>query len=318
MANTTTGGAISQFRTAESALYEHYGLKHTERFIQLTDPSIRIRVVDIGDDTTRPPILLLHGIASVTAAAIPLLPLLGGRRILAVDWPGHGLSDPLVVGAHTDLRAQVVSVIDAVLDDFAVESADVVAHSLGGQFALYYVLARSSRVRRLVLLGAPGAGFEGVQPVAAMRIMAIPGIGRGILSLPASPAAYKKNSEGMLGAGALDGYPDEVGDVGYYGSQREGFPPSLASFFRALITPFSVRKGVAVPRADLATITTPTLMVWGDKDVFLTPAHGRSNLDAIPGSQLLVVDGGHAPWLNELELTGSTILKFLDSKTFTT
>ncbi|HEX4402797.1 MAG TPA: alpha/beta hydrolase [Galbitalea sp.] len=312
MSNSTTARVETEFRTSESALYGHYGLQHTERFVQLAAPSIKIRVVEIGDDSTRPPILLLHGIASVTAAAIPLLPLLGGRRILAVDWPGHGLSDPLVLGRHTDLRAQVVSVIDTVLDDFGAKTVDIVAHSLGGQFALYYVLARPNRVRRLVLLGAPGAGFEGVQPVAAMRVMAIPGIGRGILSLPASPAAYKKNSEGMLGAGALDGYPDEVGDVGYYGSQRTGFPSSLASFFRALITPFSVRKGVAVPAADLATITTPTLMVWGDKDVFLTPAHGRANLEAIQGSQLLVVDGGHAPWLNELELTGSTILKFLD------
>jgi pimeloyl-ACP methyl ester carboxylesterase len=168
-------------------------------------------------------------------------------------------------------------------------------------------------VRRLVLLGAPGAGFEGVAPVPAMRLMSIPGVGRGILSLPASPAAYRTNSEGMLGAGAMDGYPDEIADVGYAASQRAGFAPSLASFFRALITPFSMRRGVAIPVADLRAITTPTLMVWGDKDVFLTPARGRANIDAIHGSRLLEVSGGHAPWLNELEPVGSTVREFLDS-----
>jgi pimeloyl-ACP methyl ester carboxylesterase len=52
-------------------------------------------------------------------------------------------------------------------------------------------------------------------------------------------------------------------------------------------------------------------MVWGDSDVFLTPDKGRANIDAIPGSQLLLVTGGHAPWLNELELSGSTIRQFL-------
>ena len=302
-----------EVRDAESRLYSHYGLVHTERFVAVADPAVAVRVVQIGTDTSRPPILLLHGIASVTAAAVPLLPLIGDRRILAVDWPGHGLSGRMVLDPHADLRRHVTAIIDAVLDSFGLRVVDIVAHSLGGQFALYYVLAEPERVNKLVLLGAPGAGFEGVEPVPAMRIMAIPGIGRAILSLPASPAAYRKNSEGMLGAGAMDGYPDEIAQVGYAASQRAGFAASLASFFRALITPVSVRRGVAVPREDLARIGTPTLMVWGDQDVFLTPGRGRHNLDAIPRSQLLEVTGGHAPWLNELELCGSTIAAFLDS-----
>ena len=303
----------AHIRAAESSLYEHYGLSHSEHLVHVASQDVDVRVVEIGSDSTKPPILLLHGIASVTAAAIPLLPLLGKRRILAVDWPGHGLSGPITLNSHTDLRAHVTAVIDSVLDSFGVDTVDLVAHSLGGQFALYYVLAEPNRVRRLVLLGAPGAGFEGVAPVPAMRIMSIPGIGRGILAMPASPEAYLKNSDGMLGAGAMDGYPGEIAEVGYRASQRAGFAPSVSSFFRALITPFSMRSGVSVPPADLARITTPTLMVWGDKDVFLTPAKGRANIDAVPGSQLLLVDGGHAPWLNELELTGSTIRSFLDA-----
>ena len=31
------------------------------------------------------------------------------------------------------------------------------------------------------------------------------------------------------------------------------------------------------------------------------------------GHELLVVHGGHAPWLNELELTGSTVRSFLEA-----
>jgi pimeloyl-ACP methyl ester carboxylesterase len=306
-----SGGLESRFREAEAAVYDHYGLTRTEHTISLAGAGGSIRVVEIGSDAGRPPIVLLHGIASVTAAAIPLLPLLGDRRILAVDWPGHGLSDPLVLGRGADLRAHARLVIDAVFDGFGIEKADIVAHSLGGQFALYYALNRPERVRRLVLLGAPGAGFEGVRPVAAMRLMSAPGIGRAILALPASFDAYRKNSDGMLGRGALDPYPRGITEVGYLGSQRPGFASSLASFFRALITPFSVREGVAVRRAQLATISTPTLMVWGDDDVFLTPARGRKNVDAIPGAKLLIVHGGHAPWLNELETTASAVRQFL-------
>jgi len=299
------------FREAESALYERYGLPHSEHVVRIPEPGQSIRVVEIGEDGSLPPVLLLHGIASVTAAAIPLIPQLGARRVLAVDWPGHGLSDPIDVGPRTDLRAHAVAVIDAVLDAFAVEEADIVAHSLGGQFALYYSLASPGRVRRLVLLGAPGAGFAGVRPMPAMRLMATPGMGRMILALPTSRAAYLKNSDGMLGAGALDGYPEQIAEAGYLASRRPGFAPSLAGFFRALITPFSVRSGVAVPLERLATLRTPTLMVWGDQDAFLTPEHGRASIDAIPGARLLLVEGGHAPWLDELELTGSTVRAFL-------
>jgi pimeloyl-ACP methyl ester carboxylesterase len=306
------GGSIEeQLRSAESALYERYGLSTTEHRVPFA--SGKIRVVEIAGSETVPPILLLHGIASVTAAAVPLLPLLGSRRILAVDWPGHGLSDPFAVAPGEDLRAHAVAVIETVLDYFELHTVDVVAHSLGGQFALYFVLARPDRVRRLVLLGAPGAGFAGVRPVPAMRVMAIPGVGRAILSLPASPEAYLKNSDGMLGAGALDGYPNEIATVGYLASKRIGFAPSLASFFRALISPFSVRHGVAVPVERLASIGTPTMMVWGTQDVFLRPDRGRENFDAIPGGTLVIVEGGHAPWLDALDLTGTSIRGFLDA-----
>ncbi|AMM19292.1 hypothetical protein AX769_03030 [Frondihabitans sp. PAMC 28766] len=304
--------ASKDFRAAESALYRHYGLTTSESFVSVGPQRFSVRVVEIGSDSTRPPILLLHGISSVTALAVPLLPLLGDRRILAVDWPGHGLSDPFVVKAGTDLRTHVVSVIDAVLEHFQADTIDLVGHSLGGQFSLYYVEARPERVRRLVLLGAPGAGFEGVQPVPAMRIMSVPGVGRGLLSIPSSLPSYAKQSDGMLGAKALDGFPHEIAVVGWSASKRPGFARSLASFFRALITPFSMREGVAVPRETLERFTTPTLMVWGDADVFLTPARGRHNIDAIPGSTLLLVEGGHAPWLNELEAAGDAVRSFLD------
>ncbi len=298
-------------RAAEDRLYAHYSLRHSERMVRAGD--LDVRVVDINPDAAGTAVLLLHGIASVTAAAVPLVANLGDRRVIAVDWPGHGLSGPLVLKRGDDLRAIMVSVIDAVLDAFALGQADIVAHSLGGQFALYYVLVRAARVRRLVLLGAPGAGFSEVTPVPAMRLLSIPGIGRGILSLPASPEAYRKNSAATLGPGALDGYPDDLAEAGRLASQRPGFAPSVASYFRALITPFRVRAKVPVGHAELATIAVPTLMVWGDQDVFLTPDRGRASIDSIPGARLVVVEGGHAPWLNQLDQTSGAVTAFLDA-----
>lgn len=304
----------AQLRAAESRVYAAYELVTREHRVQVPSLGIGVRVVEVDGDDSQPTVVLLHGISSVTALAIPLIPSLGGRRVLAIDFPGHGLSDQFRFPRGSGTADALSDAVAAVVDELADGPVDLVAHSLGGQTALTYVLAHASSVRRLVLLGAPGAGFEGVQPVAAMRAFAVPGFGRLVLSLPTSLEAYAKNGEGMLGAGTLDGYPREIEEVGWLASRRPGFAPSLASCFRGLLSLSGVRIGVSITKDRLATITTPTLMIWGDQDVFLTPAVGRASVDAIPDSQLIVVPGaGHAPWLNDLPGSSEAVSAFLGS-----
>lgn len=314
MATADPAQLDARVRAAEIDLAAHYGrtlVEHSAR----TDAGLEVRVVEypaVSDaDAAQPPVVLLHGIASVTAVALPLVGRLPNRRILAVDWPGHGLSGLSVLPAGTDLRSHAVDVLDAVAGALGLDRFDLIGHSLGGQFALYFTLARWQQVRRLVLLGAPGAGFRGVRPVIAMRALAVPGLGHAILSLSTSQAAYARNSEGLLGKGALDGYPEEIIEIGYLVSQRPDFAPSVASMFRALITPLAVRHGVALTPVELVSIKVPVLSVWGDADVFLDPAIGRESLDAIPNAEFLPVSGGHAPWLNDLDRVGLAVSTFL-------
>ncbi|WP_448255975.1 alpha/beta fold hydrolase [Microbacterium aurum] len=308
----TTGDLDAQLRTAEESLYDEYGLSSREHRVSVPSLSTRVRVVEVDGDDTRPPIVLLHGISSVTALTVPLIPAFGGRRVLAVDFPGHGLSD-----AYTYPRGRVgpalAEVVAATVDALSGREVDLVAHSLGGQTALTFVLAHPGSVRRLVLLGAPGAAFEGVHPAAAMRLFAVPGVGRAILSLPTSLEAYAKNGEAMLGAHALDGYPLNITRVGWPASRRPGFAPSLASCFRGLLDRHGVRPGVAISPERLAAVTAPTLMLWGDQDVFLKPDAGRASIDAIADSRVVIVpNAGHAPWLNDLPAASREVAAFLD------
>jgi len=306
----------ARIRAAEKTLAAHYGRTLVEHAVVAPD-GVEVRVVEYpvvsgsSADDALPPILLLHGIASVTAVAMPLVGALPNRRILAVDWPGHGLSGLSVLPAQTDLRAVVVATLDAVLAAFGLERVDLVGHSLGGQFSLYFALRRRAKVRRLVLLGAPGAGFAEVRPVPAMRALAVPGLGTAILGLSTSMSSYAKQSEGLLGKGALDGYPTEITEIGYLASQRSDFAPSVSSIFRTLMTPLGIRPMIAVSHDELATIGAPVLMVWGDADVFLAPEKGRASFDAIPGAELLQLPGGHAPWLNDLDRVGAAVATFL-------
>jgi pimeloyl-ACP methyl ester carboxylesterase len=49
-----------------------------------------------------------------------------------------------------------------------------------------------------------------------------------------------------------------------------------------------------VPRGPISAITAPTLVVHGTADPMFPPGHGEALARAIPGSQLLLLDGaGH-------------------------
>jgi pimeloyl-ACP methyl ester carboxylesterase len=268
-----------------------------------------VPVSDAAD--ARPPILLLHGIAAVTAPAVPLLAALADRRVLAIDWPGHGLSGAGVVPADRSLRVTTVEVLDEVLAFFQLDSVDIVGHSWGGQAALYFALAHPERLRRLVLLGAPGAAFSQARATFGMRVASIPGVGTALLGLSTSQRARDRAVDRLLGAGALAGYPAEISEIGYLASQRSEFAPSVASLFRAMMTPFAARGGVQLTASELAHLSVPTLIVWGTDDAILTPARGRASAEAIPNVTILEVEGGHAPWLNEPVLVGDAVSAFL-------
>jgi len=318
MATADPAQLEARVRAAELGLAARYGRTLVEHVIP-TRAGSWVRVVEypaVGRvsraHAALPPILLLHGIASTTALAVPLLAALPDRRVLALDWPGHGLSGVGVVRPHTEVRGDAVAVVTPVLDAFELERVDVIGHSLGGQAALYLALAHPEKVRRLVLLGAPGAAFSQARPTPGMRLAAIPGIGTALLGLSTSQRAHDRAVERLLGAGALDGYPAEINEIGFLASQRPEFAPSVASLFRAMMRPFATRAGVELTAAELAHLAVPTLIVWGADDAILTPAHGRASADAMPNVTILEVEGGHAPWLNDLARVGDAVSTFLD------
>lgn len=316
MATADPAHLEARVRAAELALAEHYGRTLVEHVIARAAGST-VRVVEYpairpsDAAAALPPILLLHGIASVSALAVPLLASLADRRVLAVDWPGHGLSGADGLPSGIGLRAHAVAVVDEVMGFFQLDVADAIGHSLGGQVALYAALAHPERLRKLVLLGAPGGAFSQARATLGMRVASVPGLGTAMLGLSTSARAHGRAVERLLGAGALDGYPPEINEIGFLASQRPEFAASVASLFRAMMTPFAARADVALTARELAHLAVPTLIVWGSDDAILAPAHGRASAEAMPNATIIEVDGGHAPWLNEPIRVGDAVSAFL-------
>ena len=119
--------------------------------------------VDVGRQTISfreqgegfPAILLLHGAGGASLHFIEALPLMGqhGRRVVAVDLPGHGASPPIeppptpsaLLEAYRDLVADFGERVG--LGRFV-----LVGHSMGGAVAQLFALAYPDRLEAMVLV----------------------------------------------------------------------------------------------------------------------------------------------------------------------
>jgi pimeloyl-ACP methyl ester carboxylesterase len=114
-----------------------------------------------------PPLVLLHGGVGSSEMFEPLIPQLGGRRVIAVDLPGHGSSPGDDRPLSPELYAEDIAEL---IDD----QADVLGYSLGGEVALRLALQYPEKVRRLVLVSVPYARSGNFPEVlAAMDAMTV-------------------------------------------------------------------------------------------------------------------------------------------------
>jgi pimeloyl-ACP methyl ester carboxylesterase len=304
----------ARIRAAEGLVYDHHGMDPRERYhrVETGCGHAEVRVTELAPDAPGVPVVVLHGIGSATVLAAALLGHLRHRRVLAVDWPGHGLSGPCVLPPTLPIRTHAVTTLASLLDTLGLPEVDLVGHSLGAQFSLYAAHDLGPRVRRVVLLGAPGAAIAGVRPVPAMKLLAIPGLGRAALSMKMSERTFARTQDQVLGAGVFDDSPADLPAALYALAGRTTNAASIASFFRALIKGGGVRAGVALSHEELGRLRQPVLFVWGDQDVFLAPSAGAAAIVACRDVRLLrLPTAGHAPWLHALRVVGPAVADHL-------
>lgn len=97
------------------------------------------------------PLLLIHQTPRSVDEYAEVLPILAGRhRVLAVDTPGYGASDPVAGQPEIADYAQAMM---AVLDEHSIAAAVVVGHHTGALIAIEMAARSPGRVERLVLSG---------------------------------------------------------------------------------------------------------------------------------------------------------------------
>jgi pimeloyl-ACP methyl ester carboxylesterase len=281
-----------RIRDAEAELFAGVGAEPEESFHELAT-GLRVRVLAHGSGA---PVLLLHGVSLGAAAWAPLLPALPGHRLLAVDLPGHGLSDP-VRYRRGEVREHACELIDDVLDALGLDEAPVIGHSLGGMFALWHAAARPGRISRLVAIGEPAVALPGVRVRMPLSLLTVRGLGFTVLRSPAPRAVYRQLLAQGLGRAEVAVAPDSLVEALHLSARRPGNARTVASLMHA-IDRFRRPRGESVlTESELAAVATPTMFIWGADAPYLSMEHARPSVERMPSAALYEVPGAHGPWL---------------------
>jgi pimeloyl-ACP methyl ester carboxylesterase len=96
------------------------------------------------------PLLLIHGVGMQSAAWMPQLDHLADQyRVIALDMPGHGGSDPLPIGSELPVY---VDWCRSVIDALGLGPVNLAGHSMGALIAVGMAVTYTQLVTRVALL----------------------------------------------------------------------------------------------------------------------------------------------------------------------
>jgi 2-hydroxy-6-oxonona-2,4-dienedioate hydrolase len=308
-----TADREARYRTAEADLWSSLGVAPSERRVRLRRIGSEIRVQDLGAGR---PVLFLPGGSTCGTSWVDLAIRLQGHRCLLVDRPGTGLSDPLrnPVRDLDGLAALGDVLVPDILDALELGSADIVATSFGGYFALRAALAAPTRVGRIAILGwTAGAPVGRLPPM--MRLGTAPVLGGLLARAPAGTRTVRSILRGIGLGRALDEgrISDEAIDA--YAALLRHTPTlrndlALGRLFLSPVRGLDPR--LALSPAERARIGTPMLFLWGEADPFGGPDVARAFVAPFVDARLdLVPDAGHALWMDDPDRAATPVSAFL-------
>lgn len=248
-------------------------------------------------DSALPPVVLYHGgsgswthwVRNVDAIAA------SGRWVLAVDLPGFGDSDPPPQGGDADALPEPLEV--GLTELIGERPCDFVGFSFGGLTAGLHALQHPQRLRRLVIVGAPGLGLASRrnQNLKAWRHL---------------PDAVQQRAIHRFNLGALMLHHAESIDEQAVDIQQTNVPKDRMPNRRLAFTP-SLREA-------LRQVTCPVHAIYGAEDALYEgrqallestvreAAHTLRSFEFIP-------DAGHWVQYERAALFNTALIRALDT-----
>ena len=255
---------------------------------------VRVRWRRFGTDTTKPPLVLLHGghgswmhwLRNAEA-------LSAGRTLWLPDMPGFNESDALPrVAPGEDSLPPLLDALGGTLDQLvgAGTPIDLGGFSFGGLTAARFAVRRGA-IRRFALVGSGGHG--------TLRRMAVQMINwRSAPDREHERAALLHNLAALMlhDQAAIDALAFEIHDISCHGTRFRSKEVSLSG---------GLQKA-------LDTLGVPTLLLWGEFDVTANPRPLVAQLVTEgPHREGTVIDGaGHWAQYERADEVNARLLQF--------
>jgi pimeloyl-ACP methyl ester carboxylesterase len=248
-----------------------------------------------------PPLVLLHGSNASLHTWEPWVAQLGDQfRMISVDLPGHGLTGAV---PDEDYSAEgMVKFVSEFTRARGVERFALAGNSMGGAIAARFAIEHPDRLTQLILVDAGGIPSKTpTDPGIGFRIARMPVVQ--YLLLYVTPRSLFE--EGLKKA-IVDDTLVTPQMVDRYWEMNRRVGTRRASLKRFQQTPDTFIAD------NVAKITTPTLIIWGDADTLVPRDVGETYNAAIKGSKLVVYKNvGHIPMEEVPEQSARAVRAFL-------
>lgn len=283
------------------------------RTIDLDGP---VHYVDFGGREDGPHLVLVHGLGGSHLNWDLLAPLLTPHaRVLALDLPGFGLSEP---GHRLATVQNNVTVLHRFLTEVAGTPAVLVGNSMGGMISLLQTDRAPETVSGLVLVD-PAIPPPRQRPDArvglSFLLYALPGVGERYLARRRRNKGARATVLETLQLCGVDPATVPPGLVDRSAALIEA-RQDVAGMDRAFLTAArSLLLLLADPRLvrrAMAGVRVPVLLVHGDRDRLVPIAAARDAASRHPGWRYLELRGvGHVPQLQIPDRLAAEILGWL-------
>ena len=251
------------------------------QFIEIDEVNVHYR--DEGEGF---PIVLIHG----TAASLHTWDawtdeLIKTNRVIRMDLPAFGITGP---NKNADYSIEAYTTfLHSFLEKLKLEKFHLAGNSLGGNIAWNYTADYPSKVEKLILVDASGLPTNKSQP-AIFKMAKTPILNS--LFLYITPRfLIKKNIEEVYEDDSK--ITDELINRYHKMALRVG---NRKAFIDRAKTDFKLDTQVNLEK--LKSIQTPTLLIWGAKDLWIPIANGIRMNEILVNSKLEVLENsGHVP-----------------------
>jgi len=234
-------------------------------------------------DPGSPPLVLIHGAGGSRLHWPPGIRRLPGRRVLAVDLPGHGDS-PGPGAASIDEYAGVVL---EWMEANGLAGAVVAGHSMGGAIALQLALRTPGSLTGLVLVSS-GA-----------RLRVAPAI----LEASSQPTTFPHAVDTIIEWAFSETADPRLVELAH--ARMLDVDPAVLHGDFAACDAFDVLE-------QLDRIELPALVLCGDQDRLTPPKYSQALTERIRGARLAMIPGaGHMVMLEEPRATAEALAGFL-------